>query len=82
MVVVLVLIAVLVVGSSLVLVLGLCMSASRGDSMQAQYVWEHQRPERITWTWRGGALLQRARDRRRTARRGSPERRRRPRLSV
>ena len=82
MTVVLVLTAVLVGGSFIVFVLGLCASASRGDALQAQSVWERQQPVRITWQWPGGAPLQRARDRRRTARRGSPERRHRPRLSV
>jgi hypothetical protein len=81
MTVVLVLIAVLVVASLVVLVLALCVAAGRADDLvQAQYALELQQREGISWS--GGAPLRGARDRRRTARPSSPERRRRPRLSV
>jgi zona occludens toxin (predicted ATPase) len=74
--IVLVLIAV-VVGSSLVLVWALCAVAGRADALQ-----ELASVAMLNRSSPGGARLQDARDRRRKARPGSPERRRHPRLSV
>jgi hypothetical protein len=79
MTVVLLLIAVLVFAWFVVFVLALCVAAGRADALQAHALELRQR-EGVSC--RGGAPLRGARDRRRTARPGSPERRRRPRLSV
>jgi hypothetical protein len=70
-----------VVGSLLVFVWALCAIASRADARHEWYVSKVPAALILNWSSLDGAPLRDARDRRRTARPGSPERRRRPRLS-